>query len=202
MAKANVVRLADNIPLTIAAKYCDVFVGEHGPDLRFKGTIDAVPNSCVYVNFVHGLEQLRALGAVTDKAYNDAVAAVEKESVPDTGMSVGLTKRNLVILREKPAGAKHGTIKITLEGQPATPAPAAAASNGSATPETSPTDSNGNAAREKRNAAREKRSTLYRTMTAFVLDKIVPMYTEKSIPVAANDVHSMVATLYIAETRN
>jgi hypothetical protein len=199
MAKANIVRLADNIPLTIAAKYCDVFVGEHGPDLRFKGTIDTVPNSCAYVNFTHGLEQLRAIGAVTDKAYNDAVAAVEKESVPDTGLSVGLTKRNLVILREKPAGAKHGTIRITLEGQQAAPAPgpapAAAAANGSATSETTPTNGNGN-------AAREKRSTLYRTMTAFVLDKIVPMYTEKNITVAANDVHSMVATLYIAETRN
>lgn len=193
--KVNIIRLADNVPVSVVAKYCDVFVGEHGPDLRFKGAVDGQADSAVYVNFVYGLEQLRAIGAITQKVYQEATDAVEKDAVPKNGFSVGLQKRQFTIVREKPAGAKSGTIKITVTGE----APAAATAQASSTPAAAAAEqpANGNG-----HALREKRSALYKAMTIFVLDTIVPMYESKKIPVAANDVHSMVATLYIAETRS
>lgn len=49
---------------------------------------------------------------------------------------------------------------------------------------------------------REKRSAIYLAQTQWVLDKIVPLYEAKKISVNANDVHAMVAVLFIAETRN
>jgi hypothetical protein len=197
MAKLNIVRLADNIPLSIVAKYCDVFIGEYGPDLRFNGTVDGQPNSAVYVFFKTGIEQLRAIGAITAKVHAEAIAAVEKDAVPDTGFSVGLTKKELTLLSSKPAGQKHGTLQITVTGEPAPLASARPMSEAGPTAATeAAANGNGNG-----NALREKRSALYKAMTTFVLDTIVPMYDDKNIPVVANDVHSMVATLYIAETR-
>lgn len=190
--KVNIVRLADNIATTIRAKYCDVFVGEHGPDLRFKGAIEGGDaNSAIYVNFAHGLDQLRAIGAVDDKVYREATDAVQKDEIPETGFAVGLKKKTLTILREKPAGAKHGTLRITVPGEasPTQPMPA------SETSASADAASNGQ-------QPREKRTGIYLTATSFVLDKVVPLYKEKGITLSGTDIKEMVNTIYIGETRN
>lgn len=49
---------------------------------------------------------------------------------------------------------------------------------------------------------REKGSAIYKRVTQFVLDDILPLYRKAGVTPTATDIHAMVATVYIAATKN
>jgi len=206
MGKVNIVRIADNVPVNVTAKYLDVFVGEKGTDLRFKGIIDGEQNSCVYVSLDAGLRELVAIGAIAEQAAEDAAEAVETGAIPDTGYAIPLKKKQLVILRSKPGGAKHASLSITLPGGAAAGSARASASGSarSSAPATQEPDgqpaANGNA---NANGADERmRSSLYLKATSFVLTHVRPLYEQHGVPMDADVASRCVQTIYIQAMEN
>lgn len=184
---SNTVKLADNIPVAIDVKYCDVFppgpqYPEDGPRLRFKGVIDGAEDSVLYVSADHGLDALVEAGLL--------VKPPALTNIPEKGLSLKLVDRHITVLRSKGAGERRTILEIyprdgRRPGRQAKPealkggngAPAAA----STTPE--PT--------------KASLGDAYLKTTRWVLTNVRPLYEGAGLTFPSETCRAIVATLLI-----
>lgn len=186
-----IVKLAPNVPVEIEAKYADIYPGEHGPQICLKGKVGDDATAKIYIDANHGLDQLVAAGAAPHRNY-------DLDAIPEKGLNVKLSEKKLVVAKNQAAGEKNAKLAISVKGKPAP-----AAGNGAAPPLASTVAaSNGTNGHTVSCDAREKLSAAYDKATEHVLEKVVPMYRAAKIEPTASDIGSMVATLFIAATRN
>lgn len=196
MGKPIVVKLADNVPITMKAKYADIFPGEHGPQLGFKGAIKGgAPDARIYMDAGGALRELEACGAIEGPPRN-----YDPENIPEKGLDLRMGTKVLTIVREKPAGSTKSHLKITLVNTSGS-APAAKPAAQPAQPsqqrqpapaeQVAPANGNGNG-----NGHPEKGST-YKRITEFVLSDIKPLYENAGLPIDADVMSRCVQTLYI-----
>lgn len=176
----NKVKLAPNLAMKVAAKYIDLYPGEHGPSVRIKGSFDG-EDGVLYLSGKAGddLETLTAAGIIPE--YTGALN-------PEKAVDLKPKRKEFELLLAQAAGEKYG--RVTVVGA-AAPAARSTNGNGSHAP-----SGNGHAAPDSASLAQT-----YIDATKVVLDKIVPLYEAKDIGVSDTAVASMVATLFIAKTR-
>lgn len=181
---AETLSMAVNVPLEMEVKYCDLVASKHPDKYPSQVKFKAANGETLYLDNPAALKCLFNAGAIAE------IPAFEDQSqIPPKGQQLKLATKKLTFLRTQ--APKEKAITLSINGFKADSEPAAAPPE-SASRTTAVANGNG----------REKRSAIYLAMTEWVLEKIVPLYEAKEIPVSANDVHGMVATLFIAETRN
>lgn len=175
----NKVKLAPNLAMKVAAKYIDLFPGEHGPSVRLKGKFD-------------GEEGVLYLPGNADDAVITLVAAgiipeYTGTMEPSEAVNLKPKKKEFELILAQPAGEKYGKVQVVGATAPA----AAASSNG-----TTPSASNGNG------HPATPPSVLYAKATDFVLKEIAPKYTAAGIELTDRGIAAMVATVFISKSRD
>lgn len=177
----NKVKLAPNLAMKVAAKYIDLYPGEHGPSVRLKGAFDG-EDGVLYLPGKAGdeLETLTTAGIIPE--YSGPLN-------PEKAVDLKPKRKEFELLLAQAAGEKYG--RVTVVGA----APAAARS----------TNGNGSHAPAASAAAAPADSAslaqTYIDATKVILDRVVPLYEAKEIGLSDVAVGSMVATLFIAKTR-
>lgn len=173
----NKVKLAPNLAMKVAAKYIDLYPGEHGPSVRIKGAFDG-EDGALYLPGKAGeeLDTLTAAGIIPE--YSGPLN-------PEKAVDLKPKRKEFELVLAQAAGEKYG--RVTVVGA-AAPSPRSTNGNGSHAP----------AAAQADNASLAQ---TYIDATKVVLDKIVPLYEAKDIGVSDTAVASMIATLFIAKTR-
>jgi hypothetical protein len=177
----NKVKLAPNLAMRVAAKYIDLYPGEHGPSVRIKGQFDG-EDGALYLPGKAGedLETLAAAGIIPE--YNGPLN-------PEKAVDLKPKRKEFELVLAQAAGEKFG--RVTVVGAPV---PGAKPTNGNGSH--APAAGNGHAPADNASLAQT-----YIDATRVVLDKVVPLYEAKEIGVSDIAVGSMVATLFIAKTR-
>lgn len=185
---AETISLTVNVPFEMTVKYCDLVRSKH-PDkypsqVKFKGD----NGDTLYLDNPAALKCLHNAGLISEiPEFEDQTQIPEKG-----GKQLKLAAKKLTFLRTQ--APKEKAITLSINGYKADSAPAAAPPAESSQTAAAAANGNGN--------GREKRTAIYLAATQFVLDKVVPLFEEKEIPVTAENVAAMVNTIYIAETRN
>lgn len=177
----NKVKLAPNLAMKVAAKYIDLFPGEHGPSVRLKGKFDG-EDGVLYLpgNADDSVATLVAAGIIPE--YTGTME-------PSEAVNLKPKRKEFELILAQPAGEKYGKVQVV----GATPATAAAANstNGSTPPASS---GNGHQATPP--------SVLYAKATDFVLKEIAPKYTAAGIELTDRGIAAMVATVFISKSRD
>lgn len=174
-----IVKLAPNLPAIVDVKYADIVTGKYGAQLRFKGKIGDDDNGMLYVDAESVLAQLVGLGALK------SVPAFDETALPEKGISVTLTKKRFQITQSQAAGQKHPTTVLTIPGVAAADAPAPVVATSPVAP------ANGAP------PASETKAALYKRITLYALEQIVPLYAAREIPITMEGTAAIVATMWI-----
>jgi hypothetical protein len=188
--------LAANVPLTMKVKYCDLVPSRHPDKYPAQVKFKDHDGGALYLDTPDVLSCLRNCGAIQPAQFDALHAKAEDQgSLPSKGTAILLKVSELTFLQTQAPKEKKKVLSINgakADDAPAPPPPAAS----------SPTAAAGAANGNGHAKEQPKHSDIYLAQTRWVLDTIVPLYREKKIEPSATDIHAMVATLFIAKTRN
>lgn len=174
----NKVKLAPNLAMKVAAKYIDLFPGDHGPSVRLKGKFDG-EDGVLYLpgDADDALSVLTAAGIIPP--YDGSMEPAE-------AVNLKPKRKEFELILAQAAGEKYGKVQIVGAPPPST------------------RSTNGNGAHAPSSGATVEKVSLAQTYidaTKVVLDKVMPLYVSAGIGCSDVAVASMVATLFIAKTR-
>lgn len=179
--RAEIVKLAPNVPVAIKVKYADVVEGQYGQQIRLKGESDTGGAIAVYVP-VDLSGELIAAGATFGENDKGAFYTIPRG------------KEWMVVEKVQGAGEKHGHVTLTLKGANAS---LPANTKGSSTPAPTPTgnqqgDRDGQIVRLYDDSLKHV-GEICRRMNAG---------SDPAFVFTATDVKEMAACLFIARTKN